>query len=100
MRSAALCAKQHTATFTTGWQRVHPRCSGFEDAARRDAKLAEKYLQPLGRFHRIEFRAAAPRPASAAGGARPLLMTADMERVTPPLAGTSVYPNGAWQLRH
>lgn len=73
-------------------------CRGRNDAAKRDEALAAKYLRPLtAGSARIEFRPKTPKPA-AEGAIKAVYMSAEITRVTPPRAGTSVYPGGNWQL--
>jgi hypothetical protein len=67
-------------------------CRGLDDEVKRRAALAEKYLQPLTHYGKIVYRAKTARPALG------MTLTTDVERVTPPQAGTSVYPGGKWQL--
>jgi hypothetical protein len=72
-------------------------CSGIEEASKRESKLAEKYLAPLGTFGQVVYSIKNVKKPSA-DGAKPLYMTKDMVRVTPPIKGTSVYPGDTWQL--
>ena len=72
-------------------------CRGQKDAAKRDEALAAKYLRPLTPDSaRIEFRPKTPKPAVE--GIKAVYTSAEITRVTPPRGGTSVYPNGNWQL--
>lgn len=69
---------------------------GIEDAEKREAALAAKYLRPLTAYGTVYYAAKAPKPP-AANGAKPTYATTELTRVTPPRPGTSVYP-GPWQL--
>ena len=110
-----LCCNTHFTRGRSGRDAVSPRqhtlhqrllsltfdhfcaCRGVEDQKKRDALLADKYLRPLTAYGRVMYTPKEPRAASDGEG-RPVYMSKEMTRVTPPIKGTSVYPDDNWQL--